>query len=272
MNFGVIYKTLRDSRWQLLCLPLLIVVFEMLFFRAIGEIHDSSGGMDLVRIPFVRRFLQTLLGADLLENLTATGVASLGFAHPIVYASTWTLLLTIGSRVIAGEIDRGTADLQFALPVSRAASYASHSIVMLAAVALTSVAPLIGAALAARVFPLWEPIDLGRLSLLITNLAALNLSICGITLLASAMSSRRGSPIAVLLALLLGSFLLNFLAQIWQPAKDVAFLGLLSYYKPLPIISRGVWPVYEMMVLVCIGVGSWFAGLACFSRRDIPAA
>ncbi|MBU0637929.1 MAG: hypothetical protein KKB50_03625 [Planctomycetes bacterium] len=122
-----------------------------------------------------------------------------------------------------------------------------------------------------RSFALWEPINLGRLSLLTVNLFALYLAIAGTTMFVSSLFSRRGTAIAVVMSGLLVSVLVNFLAQFWSAIEWVSFLGVLNYYRPLPVVRSGEWPVRDLIVLVLVGGAFWSAGLWRFSRRDIPA-
>jgi hypothetical protein len=92
----------------------------------------------------------------------------------------------------------------------------------------------------------------------------------GLAFLVSAVSDRRGRAIAVIFAILLASFLLNFLAQLWRPAEMVSFLSLLSYHKPLIVMrSGGAWPLGDMTVLFGFAVATWLAGGIWFARRDI---
>jgi len=65
--------------------------------------------------------------------------------------------------------------------------------------------------------------------------------------------------------------LLNFLGQFWSIAEQIALLGLLHYYRPLPIVRTGDWPVQDIAVLLGLGAVFWSAGLWRFTRRDIPA-
>ena len=270
MNVSIARKTFRDSRWLLVLIPVAIVCFEALIVRALGELPIEMRAFWLNQ-PFVSRLVRMLLGADLGSGITPTTLVTIGLAHPLLYALTWTLLLTVCTRTTVGEIDRGTADLLLTLPVSRACIYASASLVWILAAAVVSVAPFCGLWIGQWLHPLWEPIDFTRLRTLVLNLFALHLSVGCMTMLVSSLVSRRGTAIAVVLSGLLLSFLLNFLATLWPAAERVAFLGPLHYYKPLLCIREGGVRMEDLAVLGAVSAASWLAGLRFFCRRDIPA-
>lgn len=270
MNVALTRKTLRDMLPLLLIAAAGIVLFEILFMRALGEVPEELGQRWL-QWPVFRRFARVLLGADFPDKISATTIITLGFVHPLVYAMTWALLLTTCTRVIVGEIDRGTADLLLALPISRARLYVSASAAWIAAGALIGVAPLCGVWLGEKCFPLWEPLYLPPLARVTANFFALYLAVGGLTMCVSSFLSRRGPAIALVLATLLLSFLLNFLAQFWKAVEQIGFLGLLHYYRPLATLRDGQWPVQDMAALVGLAVFFWSVGLWRFRRRDIPA-
>jgi ABC-2 type transport system permease protein len=270
VNAAIFRKTLREALPLALVLTAAILAFETLFVRAIGEFANDISQVLLAKIG-IRRLVQGLVGADLAENMTSTGLITVGFAHPLVYAFTWIFIVTTCSRVIAGEVERGTADLLLTLPVSRGSIFASISLAWVLCGVPLSMAPWIGVWLGERVSPLWEPLELARLAPLVGNLFALYLAIGAATLLASSIAARRGPVIAIILTGLLGSFLLNFLAQIWPAVHRIAVLGILNYYQPLPVARTGAWPVRNLVVLLtCAGV-AWVLGLWQFRRRDIRA-
>jgi hypothetical protein len=103
-----------------------------------------------------------------------------------------------------------------------------------------------------------------------SNFYCLYLAVGGLACLVSAVSDRRGRAIAVVFAILLASFLLNFLAQFWRPAEIISFLSLMSYHKPLVVMrSGGGWPFGDMAVLLGFAAATWLAGGIWFARRDI---
>jgi len=270
VNAALVRKTVRDTLPLFLLLVAAIVIFETLFMRAMSEF-----AAEITEIWFkqavIRRLIQTMLGADLAVDLTATGLVTVGFAHPLLYAFTWTFLLATITRALVAEVERGTADLLLTLPVARWQVYTSISVVWVLVGPVLSFAPLLGLLLGEKWSPLWEPLERGKLVLLCFNLLALYLAIGGCAMLVSSLVSRRGHALAILLGGLLASLLINFLSQFWSVAERFGFLGILHYYRPLPIIRSGDWPTGALAVLAAVAILSWFGGLWRFVRRDIPA-
>jgi ABC-type transport system involved in multi-copper enzyme maturation permease subunit len=271
MSPAIVIKTFRDTRGLALLTTAGVIVFEILLVRGIRELPQGFK-VELLNLEIIKRVARLLVGADLLENFTATGVMTVGFVHPLVLALNWTLLLTICTRITTAEIERGTADLLLTLPVSRTRIYFSSSLVWLLYGVPMSLAPLLGVAVGTRVFPLWEPVDLGRLALLCVNLYALYLAVGGVAIMVGSLVSGRGLAVGIALTVLLASVLINFLEQLWPAIEKVAFLGLLHHYRPLLIVRNGEIPGSNLLTLGGVFVISWLVGWTCFSRRDIPAA
>jgi len=269
MNAAIFRRTVRDAWWLLLLVPLAIAGFEVFLVFALGELGNDVGHW--VSRRFVRRFVTTLLGAEFGDQLTATGMVSIGFAHPFMYAASWALLLTLCTRVTVAEVERGTSDLLLALPVSRAAQYFSTSLVWLLAGIPIVAAPWVGVWIGQKVAPLWEPVDLPAFRYVVLNLAALYLAIGGVTTAVSTWVNRRGAAIGGVLAWLLLSFVLNFLATIWTAAEKLAPLGLLHYYKPLLALNNGGMQFTNTLILAGLGGVAWLLGLWRWCRRDMPA-
>ncbi|HVP12819.1 MAG TPA: ABC transporter permease subunit [Phycisphaerae bacterium] len=270
MNGPIIRKTAREAFPLLITLTLAVILFELLLTRAMGELSEGAANMWLQK-PIFQRFIKAMLGAELIGHVTITGLMTVGFAHPVLYTLLWAFLLATCSRLIAGEVEGGTADLLLALPISRASLYASTSVVWILSGLPLCLATIVGMRIGVWLFPFKEPLDFGRLSMLTVNLFALHLAVGGATICVSSMVSRRSLAVAAILAWLLASFFLNFLSQLWPAVEKVSCLGLLNYYRPLPIVRTGVWPARDLGVILGISGVAWLAGLWRFRRRDIPA-
>jgi ABC-2 type transport system permease protein len=273
MIAALIRKALRDAALLLVLLTVGIVVFDVLAARMLVE---AATELPLLRMwldrPLVQLLVRMALGAEMSGELTSTTLSTFALGHPLYYALAWTLLLTMATGAVAGEIGRGTVDLLLTLPVSRVAVYVSTSVVVACAAVLVSGTPLLGLWLGQHVWSLAEPLDFHRLWPIPFNLLALNLCVAGVTLLVSSFVSRRGSAVGIVLAGILVSDLVNLLAQFWDTVRRVSFVGFLHYYRPLVIVRHGQLPLDDVAVLLIVAGCAWTIGLWRFSRRDIPAA
>jgi hypothetical protein len=105
--------------------------------------------------------------------------------------------------------------------------------------------------------------------LVMINLSAVYLAVGSLAFLVSAVSDRRGRAVGVVFAILLASFLLNFLAQFLDAAKSVSFLSVIAYYRPAIIIQTGQFPLIDVGILLGITGVLWTTAGICFSRRSI---
>jgi ABC-2 type transport system permease protein len=181
-------------------------------------------------------------------------------------------MLTIGTGVIAGEVDRGTADLLLTLPVARRTVYVSTSVAWVLAAVLVSAAPLPGLWLGEHLCPLPEPLEFRRLWPVSVNFLALNLAVASVTMFVSSLLSRRGKAVGILLGALLASDLLNLLSQFWEAIQPLSFLCFAHYYRLLPVVRSGQLPLGDIGTLLTLAVSAWLLGLWHFCRRDIRAA
>jgi hypothetical protein len=133
-------------------------------------------------------------------------------------------------------------------------------------------APWIGLWLGVRIFPLDHPPDLSKLLPLVPNLYFMLLAAGTITMLIGTWTNRRPVAVGITIAFLLSSVFINFLQQFWPAVKNISFLSLMGYYRPMPLLETSAVPTGDMLKLACIAVGAWVIGGWRFARRDIPAA
>jgi ABC-type transport system involved in multi-copper enzyme maturation permease subunit len=271
MNRALILKSFRDSRWLIVSALAAVLLFEVLYAVAMKNIAPEILGF-MRRFEILRRLFRALISLDLTAAASPTSLVVMGLLHPFLSAVSWGTLVTVGTRLPAGEVDRGTADLLLSLPVTRGSIYLGHSLVWgLTALAL-AVATWCGIALGSRLVEFPEPVDLGRIALACTNQVALLLAIGGTTALVSSFVNRRGVAVAIVVGLLLASFLINFLAVFIPFFERIEFLGVLHYYRPVDVVRDGRLPVRDLGFLLGLAAVAWTAGLVLFRRKDIPVA
>lgn len=271
MNRGLLGKSIREVWSVTLFCGLGAMVFEVLLTYAIRTFQEQLDAMagQWLQLEWIQNILKGLVGTEIGEQLGPGALSSIAWVHPILLALIWAHEITICTRVPAGEVDRGTVDVLFGLPVSRWCIYGCETIVWLAAGAVVLLMALIGNAAMNLALTSDVAYDLRQAIVVISNLFCLYLAVGGLALLVSSLSDRRGRAVAAAFGIVVASFLLNFLAQFSTPIKSFSFLSLLNYYRPLLILRDGAWPIHDMLVLLVCAAVLWLAGGLIFNRRDI---
>jgi len=268
VNRGLIAKSIREAAVVTVMLAAALTLVEgILSFvlpTVMGDFSDT-----LLKMPFFRTIIQALLGADIGDQLVPQTFVAIAWVHPAVLALVWTQAIVFCTRVPAGEIDRGTIDLLLGLPVSRWQVYIAETVVFLGAGLLLLLMAMIGHRVGILSIAPEDRPGLGTTLVIVVNLYCMFVAVGGLAFMVSSIGYRRGRAIAVVFGILMFSFVLSFLVQLWAPARALAFLSVLNYYQPLATVRTGDWPIGDMLALLAFGTVFWTAGGLWFARRDI---
>jgi ABC-type transport system involved in multi-copper enzyme maturation permease subunit len=269
VNRGLLLKSMRETAVATAILSAALLAIETILAAILPTLWNEFSGM-LLQLEFFQTIIKALLGTDIGDVLGPEAIMAIAWVHPVVLAIIWTHAIVLCTRVPVGEVDRGTIDVLFGLPVSRWRVYLSETAVLAASGVFLIAVGLLGYRLGSLLSGSGSAPPLRPLMAVTANFYCLYLAVGGLACLVSAVSDRRGRAIAVVFAILLASFLLNFLAQFWRPAEIVSFLSLLSYHKPLVVMrGEGGWPLVDMAALFGFAAATWLAGGIWFARRDI---
>lgn len=271
MSRAMTLRALRDTRTLLLLLIGVLISFEILFVFVIGRLSEQLLQF-WQQMPIVSQLLRALVGIDPGRDVSFSVLLAINFVHPFLLAVLWIFLVTVCSRDIVGEIDRGTADVLLTLPTSRSAIYVSVSGVWFAAIVALVAAAWLGLWMAGQLIETPEPVRAWQYWRPLFCLLWLSVAIGCATMCVSSFTSRRGHAIAVVLGALLFSFLLNFLAAFVPVFEPICIAGVLYYYRPVDVVREARLPIGDLAVLIGSAALLWSVGLWRFTHRDIPAA
>jgi ABC-2 type transport system permease protein len=268
MILGLLRKIFFETWLQLLAFCLAIFVVGSLLTMLLPQLEQGANQV-LATLPFVRRFLQALLGERLGETINAQTVQSIIWVHPTLLALLWAQEIVFCTRVPAGEIDRGTIDVLLSWPVSRRKLFCVETGVwLLSGLGLITML-LFGHFMGRQLRPTTTPHSWRNVFIVAVNLFSVYLAVGGAAWLVSASSDRRGRAMAGVFGLVLASFLLNFLVQFWTAAEPLSWLSVLNYYRPAQILATGELPTSNIAVLWAVGCCAWLLALEVFARRSI---
>ncbi len=268
MNRGLFLKAAREHWPATLSFGAAIFLVETVHAYVMPSIQAQFGAQ-WAQLKLIQSVVQAMLGTDASGGMGPEMFLSIAWVHPVVLAIVWAHAIVCSTRMPAGEVDRGTMDVLLGLPVSRREVFVAETGAVgsgaLCVLTLAWIGNRIGGSIASA--PLHAPAS--RVGIVLLNLLCLYLAVGGFGVFVSALSDRRGKAMAVVFIAVLASFLLNYLAQFWEPAKRVSFLSLMTYYRPFFILRGGSWPAADMAILAGMGSAAWLAAGVVFSKRDL---
>ena len=268
MSLGLVNKATREVVWTTVLCAAGALLLEALLAFAFHSFRNQLAGQ-FAQMEFIQNILKSLLGTEIGGMITMQTMNSIAWVHPALMAILWAHAITICTRVPAGEVDRGKIDVLLSLPVSRRRIYVCESLVWALSGAMVVLFALLGCFLGNLFIPAQDRPDYVLLLIVLVNLFAVYATVGSLALLVSSLSDRRGRAVAVAFGIVIFSFLLNFLAQFWEPAQSLSFVGLLNYYRPLEILRDATWPTHNLIVLLTCSIMLWVTGGVIFARRDI---
>jgi ABC-2 type transport system permease protein len=279
MTLALIRKLLRDSRWALLAVALLLFGFQMIWTKATQRVTTQMAPMfqamamklnkrleDVEKMFFSGpgRVMQSVIGGDQLKFQNAQDVLSIGYVHPLMQILFCLWAIGRASGAIAGEIERGTMELLLAQPLPRSRVIVAHLCVDLLLIPVLCLSLWAGLGLGSwligplevdpeviKEFPLaMKFIDPEILTLHISkfgppllNVAAFLFAVSGLTMAISAGSRSRWRVIGFTALIIIVQFIANIIGQIWDTIAFLRPFTVFYYYQPQQIALRGAWSV-----------------------------
>ncbi len=269
LNRGLLSKAVYETRGSVIGFGLGLAIAMGALTAVLPQFQDNLNHL-LESMPFMRTILTSMLGMNIENEITGQMLQTFVWVHPVILSLVWAAAIVWCTRVPVGEIDRGTIDVLLGWPVSRWMITCSETcVIMINGLVII----LFGTAghLVVTYFMTQQNDPPGLLITLriIINLYVLYLAVGGIAWCCSCTMERRGRAMGVSFAIVMLSFLLNFLAQFWPLAQPFAWLSVLKYYQPAQVVRDELWPIQNILILSAVAIGSWLVGAIIFSRRAI---
>lgn len=281
MTLTLVRKLLRDVRWPLLVVALLLFGFSLLWVkvaqRVTTEIAPFFNGLAIVSKINPKLFeevvfkgpgkvSQSVLGGGDIKFERPNDFLSVELMHPVVLMliSIWAVGRAAGA--VAGELDRGTMELLLSQPIPRNRLILAHLIADAVVIPVLCLSIWAGTQAGLAIVgpftvdysildmlpkgpgnislpkgPDELDVDVTRQPHAILNLAALMFAVSGLTLAVSAMNRSRWRAIGIAVVVVMTMFIVNVLGQLWDGAAFLRPASVFFYYQPQRIWLREDW-------------------------------
>ncbi len=268
INLNYIYKTLREHFSFLIFAILLVGSFQILMFTLVVE-------TDILNVAqiFFRKFppqIQQFMGEEFIAQFSVNGAIAFGYNHPIVLIFLAIIAIMLPAKHIAGEIEGGTLELLFSLPVKRFQLTISLWILSALMLFIPICGGWLGTLIGMMIYPQITVIPVIKIFQIGINLWLLMLTINGYTFLLSAYS-REGNRVTLRAAgVTLFFFFLNYTAKLWTDATILKPFTIFNYYEPQTVMMGQSSLLKNITVLGTLIFISMVIVVRRLNLRDIP--
>jgi ABC-2 type transport system permease protein len=296
MTRVLVVKLLRDVRWGLLIVSVLLCAFQLLWAKIAQRVADNNGLLEFFRLQYgvslddIRskvfegpgQIVQALMGGEGIRINRALDMVSIAYVHPLTQTILCVWAIGRAAGAIAGEIEKGTMELLLAQPIRRGQVIAAHFLVDLITIPVLCLSMWAGTWIGVALVGFLDhadanlQVDPWRIGPCLPMVALLVFAMSGLTMWISSMGRFRWRVLGVAVLLALVMFLVNVIGQIWSPAEYLRPATIFYYYAPQPIILQTNW--YQqgavwlrIAVLAVVGSAGYLLALWTFCRRDLPA-
>ncbi|HLO39385.1 MAG TPA: ABC transporter permease subunit [Phycisphaerales bacterium] len=272
INLGLVRRAWLETRGATLTfgvcglLVATLLHFALPRFQKSIEVPSVAASRISSNLSSIR---SAMLGTDVSDAPGREIAAAVAWSHPFFLALVFAHIVTVSTRVPAGEADKGTLDVLLGLPVSRWELFISETVVMIFTAGMVLLLALIGSRIGNHFAPEGMTPGLGAVAPALGNLFVLTLAVGAVGMLSATVTDRRMRAVAAVLIVIVASLLLNYLQLLWEPAKRLSFLGLLNYYRPIWSLRTGEWAWRDIGILCGIAGTLWVGAGVWFSRRDL---
>lgn len=261
-------NTLREHRVLFVFAFLLIGVFQVLILALV--VGADLLGMVEVFYRQLPPAIRALLGDQFFAQFSVDGAVAFGYIHPLVLTMSILVAILLPARHIAGEVETGTLELVFALPLRR--STISLSLWLCSGMVLLGlvIGGWIGSGVGLWLFPEARGVPVWGIAKAGISLWLLLFAISSYTLLFSAYARESGPATLRAAGLTLLFFFLNILVLVWPAIDFLKYVTLFHYHRPQqlmmdePLLGLNV-AVPVLVILVCGALA-----VRQVNRRDIP--
>ncbi len=214
--------------------------------------------------------VQRSFGPESLTLASFPGMVTFGYFHPIVVLTVIVAGVHAATEP-AGEVEWGLFDLQLARPVARHRVITRSLVLSFGLTAAVVGAMILGTSLGLVVFaPAGAPWPSpARVAGLGAHLVALAWAFAAAGLAASAWARRRATAFGAVGFAAVALYLLNFVADVWEPAAWLRRVSPFHYFPGLAVANGTAPTAQDLAVLAVPTVVLTLLAYWRFNRRDL---
>ena len=267
MNISFFKKTIKDFKWSIFWYGLGVLLYGALMISFFPMMQDMGEEFEKMMESYPPAFLQAF-GVEMDSFNSIEGFLSVEYLSFVWVVIIGILIFALGASIVSGEIDKGTSEFSFSLPIKRKKivleKFSASFLISLIIIFITLITIIIGTYIIGE-----SPHFKGFLAFFIVA-SALAFFLLAFATFLSSFSSGKGKVYGICGGFFILSYTIHILVGISDKALDFYFLSFFKYYgSPGDILSSGSIDIWNILVFLIAGAILLISGLIIAEKRDL---
>lgn len=266
---GHYIANLFRSHWVLILFAFCFAgLFQVLIISFVIE-ADLLGMIEQIyqRMP---PQMQLILGEQFLAKLSTEGAIAFGYNYPLVLAMIIIVAILLPARHMAGEIEGGTLELLFTLPIQRSEITLSLWLGSMFLLMMVTIGCWAGTGLGLLMYPEARGIDVVTIIAAGISLWLLAATVSSYTLLIASFASESGKTTLRAIGITMVFYFINFAVAMWPTVDFLRPFTVFQYHQPQRLMTNAGELWIGAAVLGTVILISGVLSIRHVNHRDIP--
>lgn len=267
INFSFFKKIFLDRKWSIITYSMIVAIYGVLMIAMFPSFKESNIDFEELFKAYPKAFIEAF-GINVNSFTTIEG-----FLSGEYFSLMWIIILgilafSLGSRIVAGEVDKGTSEFSFTLPLRRMklvlSKFTASYVILLIIVFISLLSVGLG------IHGINEnPRVKGLIAMFLVG-AVLSFFLLAFATAVSSLLGSKGKVYGVCGGFLLISYMLHIFNGISARAADFYFLSFFKYYgSPDKILLTAEITGKNIAVFLIAGIVLLIFSLIMAEKRDL---
>lgn len=267
MNKSFFKKTFQDYKWSILLYSIIVLIYSVSMVCFFPSIQKSSADFEKLLESYPPVFMEAF-GVNFDSFNTIEGFLAVEYFSFMWVIIISILIFSLGASVVSKEIDKGTSEFSFTLPIKRRKIVLSKFIASFLVSAIVVLTMLVGVMVGVYTIEdalYWKGFLAFSLIVLILNFFLLSFA----TFISSIFSDK-GKVYGICGGFFALSYVLHVFVKMNDSISNLYFLSFFKYYgNPETILKSGSLDIVSVLVLLFASLIFLVVGCIFSERRDL---
>lgn len=268
MSLNLFWKTIKERKIGLVSYSVSFILYSWMTTAFLPMFEKEFGQFQKLLEAYPKGFMEFFGGADIFTKMaTQEGFMTVEYFQLMWVAIMTGFIVTFCVGMVAREIEKGTAELLFSQPISRAKILTTKSLVLLLGLIILIAVTLAGIFIPALFYDV--KIDYSAYYALAVTGLAFFIAIGAISTFFSTLFNEGAKAAWPPIVIVFGSYLITAFAEYSDFLENIKFLSLFDYWDPYEVLTKGEIPWSDVGVYLAIAAVFFLASLFIFRKKNI---